>query len=206
LPDGAIRFEEASQIGRYFYGKFPWSENQGNDQRRLRMKVKNLMVPLSECPRVAEDLSLADAVSVLETWRQKIETREYRLRVLLVHDAGFRITGTLRHQDMLRVFAPGKENSAFFPAPAKGLPTWDDLLAASLNIARQVRVGDVKHTPGEAEFIDENAPLEEGFYRLQKYPSLHLMVRSGEEVAGILRISDIFSLLCQEIQKAKSMA
>ena len=170
------------------------------------MKVKNLMVPLSECPRVAEDLSLADAVSVLETWRQRIETREYRLRVLLVHDADFKITGTLRHQDILRVFAPGKENSSLFPATAKGLPTWDDLLSASLNIAHQVRVGDVKHIPGEAEYIDENASLEEGFYRLLKYPSLHLMVRSGEGVTGILRISDIFSLLCQEIQKARSMA
>ena len=170
------------------------------------MKVKNMMVPLSECPRVAEDLNLADAVSVLETWRQRIETREYRLRVLLVHDAGFKITGTLRHQDILRVFAPGKENSSFFPASAKGQPTWNDLLAISLTIARQVRVGDVKHIPGEAEYIDENAPLEEGFYRLLKYPSLHLMVRSGEEVTGILRLSDIFTLLCQEIHKAKSLA
>ena len=167
------------------------------------MKVKNLMVPLSECPRVAEDLSLAEAVSVLETWRQKGEAREYRLRVLLVHDAGQKITGTLRHQDMMRVFAPGKENSSFFPALAKGQPTWNDLLTTSLTIARQVRVGDVKHLPGEAEFIDENAPLEEGFYRLLKYPSLHLMVRSEEGVTGILRLSDIFTLLCQEIQKAK---
>jgi hypothetical protein len=169
------------------------------------MKVKNLMVPLSECPRVAENLSLTEAISVLETWRQRGETREYRLRVLLVHDAGFRITGTLRHQDMLRVFAPGKENSSSFPSSSKGLPTWNDLLAASLTIARRVRVGDVKHIPGEAEYIDEDAPLEEGFYRLLKYPSLHLMVRSGEEVTGILRLSDLFSLLCQEIQKAKSM-
>jgi len=169
------------------------------------MKVKNLMVPLSDCPRVAEDLSLADAVSVLEAWRQRVEAREYRLRVLLVHDAGHKITGTLRHQDMMRVFAPGKENSSFFPTSAKGELTWNDLLATSLAIARQVQVGDVKHIPGEAEYIDENAPLEEGFYRLLKYPSLHLMVRSGEGVTGILRMSDIFSLLCQEIQKAKSL-
>jgi hypothetical protein len=167
------------------------------------MKVKNLMVPLSECPRASEDLSLAEAISVLETWRHRVEAREYRLRVLLVHDAGQKITGTLRHQDMMRFFAPGKENRSFFPASDKELPTWNDLLAASLTIARQVRVGDVKHIPGEAEFIDENAPLEEGFYRLLKYPSLHLMVRSGKEVTGILRLSDIFSLLCQEIQKAK---
>jgi hypothetical protein len=169
------------------------------------MRVKNLMVPLSECPKVAEDLCLTDAVSVLETWRQKVESREYRLRVLLVHDADQKITGTLRHQDMLRVFAPGKEKSPFFPISSKGQTTWSDLLAASHSIAREVRVGDVKHIPGEAEFIDENAPLEEGFYRLLKYPSLHLMVRSGEGVTGILRLSDIFSLLCQEIQKAKSI-
>ncbi len=170
------------------------------------MKVKNLMVPLSECPQVAEDLSLADAVSVLEAWRQRGETREYRLRVLLVHDAGLRITGTLRHQDILRVFAPGKEKNPFLPTPAKGEPTWKELLAASLTIAHRIRVGEVKHIPGEAEYIDENAPLEEGFYRLLTYPSLHLMVRSGEKVTGILRLSDIFTLLCQEIQKGKSSA
>ncbi len=170
------------------------------------MKVKNLMVPLSECPKVAEDLSLADAVAVLEKWRQRDETRDYRLRVLLVHDAGLRITGTLRHQDILRVLAPGKEKSHFFPASAKEVPTWNELLAASHGIARQVRVGEVKHIPGEAEYIDENAPLEEGFYRLLTYPSVHLMVRSEEEVTGILRLSDLFTLLCQEIQKAESSA
>ena len=170
------------------------------------MKVKDLMVPISSCPRVAEDLSLAEAVSVLETWRHQGEAREYRLRVLLVHDAGQKITGTLRHQDMLRVFAPGKEKSPFFPASAKGQPTWNELLAVSLPIARQIRVGEVKHIPGEAEYIDENAPLEEGFYRLLKYPSLHLMVRSGEEVTGILRLSDMFTLLCQKIQKGNASA
>ena len=170
------------------------------------MKVKDLMVPLSECPKAAEDLSLSEAVSVLEAWRHKGEAREYRLRVLLVHDADHKITGTLRHQDMLRVFAPGKESSSFFPASDKGQPTWNELQAASLTIARQIRVGDVKHFPGEAEYIDENAPLEDGFYRLVKYPSLHLLVRSGEEVTGMLRLSDLFTLLCQEIQKAKSSA
>jgi hypothetical protein len=168
------------------------------------MKVKDLMLPISECPKVPEDFSLADAVSVLETWRQRPGSRDYRLRVLLVHDDGLKITGTLRHQDMLRVFAPGKAKSPFFSASAKGQPTWEDLLAASHEIAAQVRVGDVKHTPGEAEFIEENAPLEEGFYRLLTYPSLHLMVRSQERVNGILRLSDIFSLLCQEIQNNKS--
>jgi hypothetical protein len=166
------------------------------------MNVKDLMLPISECPKVPEDFRLVDAVSVLESWRQRPGSRDYRLRVLLVHDDTLKITGTLRHQDILRVFAPGKVKSPFFSASTKGQPTWEDLLAACHEIAGQVRVKEVKHTPGEAEFIDENAPLEEGFYRLLTYPSLHLMVRSGEGVGGILRLSDIFSLLCQEIQKA----
>jgi len=167
------------------------------------MRIKDLMLPISECPKVSDDLSLAEAISVLETWRQRATTREYRLRVLLVQDDGLKITGTLRHQDILRVFAPGKEKGPFSSALVKGQPTWDDLLAASHERARQVRVREVRHTPGEAEYVEENAPLEEGFYRLLTYPSLHLLVRSGGAVTGILRISDIFSVLCQEIQKAK---
>lgn len=168
------------------------------------MKVKELMLPLAECPLVAEDSLLIEAVGALEAWRQRVGTREYRLRVLLVHDQEAKIIGTLRQQDFLRVFAPGKGHSFFSSSASPSVPKWNDLLKAAPEIARRVTAREVMHIPGEAEFIDEQAPLEEGFYRLLTYPSIHLLVRSGGAVAGILRLSDLFSALCQEIRQRTS--
>jgi CBS-domain-containing membrane protein len=167
------------------------------------MKVKDLMLPLAECPLVREKSFLAEAVETLETWRKRGGTREYRLRVLLVQDESSRITGTLRQQDFLRVFAPGKGHGFFPSSGPSRVPTWNDLMEAAPEISRRVTAQEVMHIPGEAEFIDAQAPLEEGFYRLLTYPSIHLLVRSGEAVVGILRLSDLFSIFCQEIRKTE---
>jgi CBS domain-containing protein len=55
--------------------------------------------------------------------------------------------------------------------------------------------------PSEDEYIDENATLAEAAHRLVIYPYLSLLVTRGEEVVGILRLSDLFSKVC-EIMKS----
>ena len=57
--------------------------------------------------------------------------------------------------------------------------------------------------PSEGEYIDENATLGEATHQLVAYPYHSLLVTSGEEVVGILRLSDVFTKICDLIKASR---
>jgi predicted transcriptional regulator len=167
----------------------------------IPMKVRDYMVPLSDCARVAEDRSLYDAVLMLEACRQRFEHSAYRPRVVLVHDPDFRIVGSLRQLDMLRALAPGRAPAGLESA-APPANTWVEVWADLNRTARSVRVKDVMHRYGEKEYVTEDFSMEEAMSRLVEGPYLNLVVTSGGASVGILRLSDVFSMACRDIQKS----
>ena len=58
-------------------------------------------------------------------------------------------------------------------------------------------MSDFIQAPSENEYIDENATLGEATHQLIVQPYLSLLVTSGDEVVGILRLSDVESGLIQ---------
>jgi len=61
-------------------------------------------------------------------------------------------------------------------------------------------VGELIHAPSQDEYIDENATLGEAIHQMIAYPYLSLLVTSGDEVLGILRLSDVFTKICDVIK------
>lgn len=178
------------------------------------MKAKDLMIPASECARVAQDRTIYDAVVMLEASRQRSQL-EYRPRFVLVHDKDFRIIGGMEHADMLRALAsdliptcgtqittsdsPGAEAP---PSAAGQATVWGEILSHLYEIAHRVQVKDAMHLYHEAQYIDENAFLEEVVCRLLSGPYLNLVLMSGTVTIGIVRMSDVFNRLCKEIKRS----
>jgi len=165
------------------------------------MKVKDHMVPLSECARVAEDRSLFDAVLMLEACRQRFEHSEYRPRVILVYDKDFRIVGSIRQLDLLRGIAPGRvpaESSSSVPASADWAEVWANLNKSSRNI----RVKDLMYRYSPEEYVTEDTPLEQAMDRLVQGPYLNLVVTANDVSVGIFRLSDLFAMACRDIKKS----
>jgi hypothetical protein len=170
------------------------------------MKVRDLMLSLSECPKVSGNRSIYEAMIMLEADRERFRQAGYRPRLLLVQDDHFRVIGSVRHADMLRGLLGG--------TPLAGAPETGDLsLAAQISAcrkafadlfstARGLKVEAIAHFPTENEFVEEDALLEEAACRLIAGPYPNLFVRSGNEITGVLRMSDLFQRLCGEIQKA----
>lgn len=170
------------------------------------MKVKDLMIPVSDCPQVSEARTMYDAIVMLEASRERFRQAGYRPRVLLVRDDAFRVIGSVRHADMLRAFVGSSEGVEGLEPPSA---SWEAQMTACrrsfgnpLSTARQVKVKAIMHRPSAMEFVAEDAPMEEAVCRLMAGPHLHLFVRSGEEITGILRMSDLFLRLCEEIKKS----
>ena len=66
--------------------------------------------------------------------------------------------------------------------------------------AARLKVSDFIQAPSENEYIDENATLGEATHQLIVQPYLSLLVTSGDEVVGILRLSDVFTKICDIIR------
>lgn len=173
------------------------------------MKARDLMIPASECARVAEDRTIYDAVIMLEAWRNRSQS-EYRPRLVLVFDKQFRIIGSLRQIDMLRALATTRQtntNVATASAGSNAVPSGrnsanDDLLPELSMAAHHVRVKDAMYLYQEAQYIEEDASLEETLDRLVAGPYLSLIVTSGNKTVGLVRLSDIFSKACKEIKRS----
>jgi hypothetical protein len=66
--------------------------------------------------------------------------------------------------------------------------------------ATKLKVSDIMKAPSEGEYIDENATLGDAIRQMVVYPHQSLLVTSNDVVAGILRLSDVFTKVCDEIK------
>jgi predicted transcriptional regulator len=58
--------------------------------------------------------------------------------------------------------------------------------------AADVKVKDFMYTPGEGEFVDEEASLTEGIHQLVMGHHQSLLVTREEKIVGVLRLTDVF--------------
>jgi CBS domain-containing protein len=181
-----------------------------------RSKVKDLMVPFSECATVSQEATLRDAVSALETTRMRYQPRDYRPRVILVYDEHFKVVGTLRHYEVLKALEPKYAKMGDVRAMSRsGLSLdfvrslvdqyelWAEPFEDLCRKASQVKVKDIMSIPGEGEFIDEDAPLSDAVHRMLLGNHLSLVVTGEKGFLGIIRMSDIFNKVFKEIRQSE---
>jgi predicted transcriptional regulator len=168
--------------------------------------VKDLMIKSSNCAQVSEDRTLYDAVVMLAATRQRSSSLDYRPRVVLVYDKQYRIVGSLRHADVLRaivsVNGPMAERSHTGTAFFERVEACREALTGVFETARNISVKDAMYMYSENEFIDEGTSLEEAICRLMAGPYLNLVVMSESTTTGILRLSDVFSMICDDLKKS----
>ncbi|MGC8906388.1 MAG: HPP family protein [Desulfomonilaceae bacterium] len=180
------------------------------------MKVKDLMVPLDEYAVISEDATLFDAVRALEESRLKYDTRGYRHRAVLVKDATGAIVGKLSQWDVLRSLEPKYNqigdlkklsgfglSAEFLHSMIDRFELWKRPLDDLCRKASDLRVGDIVSSPEEAEMIDAEASLNQAVHQLIMGRHQSLLVKAGEQVAGILRLSDVFGEVAARMRRCK---
>jgi CBS domain-containing protein len=58
-------------------------------------------------------------------------------------------------------------------------------------------------TLAEGEYVDENATLDQAIHQLVMGNLASLLVTRGEEIVGILRLSDVFNEICERVKACK---
>jgi len=175
--------------------------------------VKELMVPLEAYATVALKATLREAILALEKAQMSLDPSRHKHRAILVLDEDGKVVSKITMKNILLALEPnyGKvegmgvlERSGFSPDLIKDMLETNALWAEPLQFfgerAARLKVSDFIHAPAEDEYIDENATLGEATHQLIVQPILSLLVTSGGEVVGILRLSDVFTKICDIIR------
>jgi CBS domain-containing protein len=175
--------------------------------------VKELMVALNEYATVPKEATLREAVLALEKAQMTLDPSQHKHRAILVLDESGNVVSKITIKDILVALEPnyGKmegvdvlERSGYSPDLIRSMledhALWTEPLQFFRERATQLKVSDFIRAPSEGEYIDENATLGEATQQLVVYPYHSLLVTSGDEVVGILRLSDVFTKICDIIK------
>lgn len=170
--------------------------------------VKDLMVPLAEYATVSEEATLFEAYSVLEEAQNRLDRDRYLYlhRAMLVYDKNNKIIGKVSQLDALKALEPkyaemgdpGRLSRAGFSAQflksiMENAALWERPLKDICQKAAGRKVKHFMHMPTEGEFVDAEATLHEAIHLLLMGHHQSLLVKEGEEIIGLLRLTDVFA-------------
>jgi CBS domain-containing protein len=178
--------------------------------------VKDLMVPLSEYATVTEAATLYEAVMALEEAQENFEDKHtrYRHRAILILDKKGDVVGKLSQLDVLRALEPkyqemvqgeGLHRYGFAKEFEKSILEEFHLFASPLgDICRKAGEKNVKefmYTPGEGEYVSEDATLDVAIHKLIIGHHQSLLVTRGKKIVGVLRLTDVFAAVFHKMKK-----
>lgn len=172
------------------------------------------MVPLAQYATVSEDATLVEAVRTLEQAQSAFDKERYRHRAVLVLDKDGLLVGKLSQHDVLTALEPNYHSvsgldsvSRFGWSPqylesiARKFGLWSAPFEGLCRSSRRLRVKEIMHAPEEGEYIEEDAPVSRALHHLimGRHHSL-LVTNEQREIVGVLRLNDVFSLVCQTLK------
>ncbi|MCJ8500174.1 CBS domain-containing protein [Desulfatitalea alkaliphila] len=179
------------------------------------IKVKEIMVPLKDYATVSENATMFDAVLALEAAQAEFDQSRYRHRAVLVYNDQNQIVGKISQLDLLKALEPKYDQilnttklsrtgySLDYIKSLSHTEFWDKPLNDICRKAADLHVKRFMYTPDEEEFIEENAELNEAVHQLIVGRHHSLLVTRGKEIVGVLRLTDVFKLVCERIKACK---
>lgn len=177
--------------------------------------VKDLMVPISEYATVTDEATLFEAVLSLEEAQENFEDKHtrYRHRAILVLDKGGDVIGKLSQLDVLRALEPkyqemleGKGSQRFgftkkfMKIILEDYKLFQDPLDDICRKAGEQNVKQFMYTPTEGEYVPEDATLAVAIHQLVVGHHQSLLVTRGEQIVGILRLTDVFAAIFHKMK------
>ena len=175
--------------------------------------VKDLMVPISEYATVVVGTSLIDAVKTLDQAQEAYTMSKYQHRAVLVLDEAGRIIGKISQLRALKALEPEFKSKSEIEQ-LKAFNFSDNYIAQlrdlyrshgkivskhSLRESSTKKVEEFMQTPSPGEYVAEDCSLDAAIHRLVAGTHLSLLVTREEKIVGVLRISDVFAAVFQEM-------
>ena len=178
--------------------------------------TKDAMVPLDEYTTISHKATLYDAIQSLDCARQRTDVRISEHRSVIILDDNGKVVGKLTYRDILRGLEPRYDNvgdvekmerfglsKEFITFMRKHFGLWEGSFQDLCQKAVGTIVEDILEPPAPHLFVDADAPIVDAVHQLMVGTDMALLVTSGDDVVGILRLIDAFHLVCEEIKACK---
>lgn len=175
--------------------------------------VKELMVPIGDYATVPQEADLHEAILALEEAQMALDPLKHKHRALVVLDRKNNVVGKVDMFDILMALEPkygeleatgALSRSGYSPEFIKSLLKdnilWNEPLQFICNRATKLKVSGFMETLAEGAYIKENATLDEAIHQLIVYRYQSLLVARDQKVVGVLRLSDVFTEICDKIK------
>jgi CBS domain-containing protein len=176
-------------------------------------RVKDVMLPVSEYAVVSEDATLREALLALDKAQRELPAGRQPHRAVLVVDRNKNVVGKAGQLTFLKALEPkysvlgDMDMLARAGVPPESLASimdnlgfWQDSISANCLRAKSTKIKDFM-VPA-TECIDEDAPLTDAIHKILMAQTLSILVTRKGEVIGILRVSDLFSEIADNIRMA----
>lgn len=160
------------------------------------MKVKDLMIPVSEYKTVGLDATFSEVAAALSESTHR--------DVIVVNENG-NLEGVVTMTDILVALEPnykklGKKDldsdilsNRYVADLFKEFDLWADPLTELCKRGATIKASEAMYTPADDEYINEEDELAHGIHKYIVGAHQPLIVRSNGTITGILRLSDIFN-------------
>ena len=175
-------------------------------------RVKDIMVPLSEYATVSEEGTLRDAVVALKKSQADYDQAKYRHRAILVCNQNNVVVGKVSLLSILRALEPKYEGMLSDKGPShmgftrkfqkamfESLKLWQDPMDQVCRKAAEIKVKNLMTIPSENEIIGPDQELGEAIHQLVIGHHQSLLVSEGGKIVGILRLTDTFEAVAENI-------
>jgi len=176
--------------------------------------VRDVMVPLERYATIHEDRLLIDAIDALEKAQKSFEESPYVHRAILVYDDNKKIVGKVTQWDVIKCLEPKYETfgdmrstslSGVSPMLIKSMMEKYSLWQVDLDVicsrVAGKKIKDIMYKPAEGEKIEADATLGEALHNFIIGHHQSLLVTKDSEIIGILRLVDVFKLICEKVKK-----
>lgn len=179
-----------------------------------RMKVRELMRPIEEFPRVSSQATLMEAVEALEKADKEFQAGRASQRILLVYDEAGNVLGKISPMDVVQGLEPNYENIEalknmpyYHLAPnlvdsmKDELLLWQRPLSELCSKATGVKINNFIKLPTPNHMVHAGDRMDKAFHLFVVGRRDSLFVREGERIVGVIRFSDVYRKITQTMRE-----
>jgi CBS domain-containing protein len=176
----------------------------------MKMKVKDLMVPIEEYATVGYNATLYEALIALKTAQEKLQDGKPPHRAVLVNDAAGNLVGNVGRLSFIKALGVGFSVPTARAQMDRAGVSLESIATVMNHVrflyrdrgslqdrAKSIKARNVMHPVGES--IDEEGSLQEAIDLFSACQVLSILVKRGTRVVGVLRVSDLFQKLQNQI-------
>lgn len=187
--------------------------NQYQEGDMEKMKVKDLMVPVDQFPKIADTASLYDALSALEKAQEAFLSGKNSQRILLVENEKKQVIGKISPIDLFKGLEK-KYNQVnvektlekfglkyIWSGMRKEYDLWESPFKDLCRKAGDIHVKDFVKIPNEGQTVDAKDTLSKCFHLfvINRHDTLFVMEKN--EFIGMLRFSDVYKKVAQTMKE-----